>query len=179
MKIMITNTSARPMCETSTLIFCRYIILIPLPPPHEPLQKKLWAPLALCSPPPPPPIQNCFRRTCLKWWYYTFHQTCDVSDVDSCLDASGLSHAAAVGVLGHAHGGSIRDRRMLSDLSNGLENMCSHMHVCPCLPWLTLQRTRDVTGSFFNKCIFLRPANIISFDQMGYIKNRSAAENNL
>ena len=32
MKIMITNTSARPMCETSTLIFCRYIWYLLLPP---------------------------------------------------------------------------------------------------------------------------------------------------
>ena len=73
MKIMITNTSARPMCETSrpTLIF--FVATFgTLAPPYqkagyatdEPLQKKKsWAPLGLC--PPPPPIQNCFRRAWL------------------------------------------------------------------------------------------------------------------
>ena len=41
MKIMITNTSARPMCKASTLIFCRFI-WYPPPPPHT---KKLATPL--------------------------------------------------------------------------------------------------------------------------------------
>ena len=41
MKIMITNTSARPMCKASTLICCR-LIWYPSPPPHT---KKLATPL--------------------------------------------------------------------------------------------------------------------------------------
>ena len=59
MKIMITNTSAHPMCKASTLIFCRFIWYPP--PPHtkklatpqmSPWQKKMWAPLGLCPPNP-------------------------------------------------------------------------------------------------------------------------------
>ena len=68
MKIMITNTYARPMCKASTLICCRFIWY---PSPHtkklatplmSPWQKKIVSPLR--SLPPPPPIQNCFRRAC-------------------------------------------------------------------------------------------------------------------
>ena len=61
MKIMITNTSARPMCKASTLICCRFIwypsphtkkLATPLMSPWQ--KKKSWAPLGLCPPPPPP-----------------------------------------------------------------------------------------------------------------------------
>ena len=70
MRIMITNTSARPMCKASTLISCRFIWY---PSPHtkklatplmSPWQKKIVSPLR-SLPPPPPPIQNCFRARLL------------------------------------------------------------------------------------------------------------------
>ena len=79
MKIMITNTSARPMCETSILYFFLSLHLVLLLPPYqkagyatdEPLQKKkivspLW------SLPPPPPIQKCFRRACMHMHHNDF-----------------------------------------------------------------------------------------------------------
>ena len=59
MKIMITNTSARPMCKASTLIFCRYVWY---PPPYQKAWlRHWWAPdrkinhEPLRSLPPPPP----------------------------------------------------------------------------------------------------------------------------
>ena len=75
MKIMITNTSARPMCETSTLIF--FVATFgasPIPKswlrhwwaPTE--ERKSWAPLGLCPPPPPQsktasgaPVKNQYK----------------------------------------------------------------------------------------------------------------------
>ena len=86
MKIMITNTSARPMCKASTLIFCRFIWYPPPPIPKSWLRhwwapdrkKNVSPPLGLCPPPPPPPIQSCFRRACRKassfcdFWKITF-----------------------------------------------------------------------------------------------------------
>ena len=58
MKIMITNTSARPMCETSTFFFLLSLHLV-LPPyqkagyaTDEPLQKKIVSPLRSLPPNP-------------------------------------------------------------------------------------------------------------------------------
>ena len=69
-KIMITNTSARPMCNFLSI----HMVPFPPPPPYqkavyatdEPLtEKKIVSPLRSLLPPPPPPIQNCFRRAWL------------------------------------------------------------------------------------------------------------------
>ena len=90
MKIMITNISARPMCETSTLIFCRYIwypilllphtekLATPLMSPYT--EKKSGGPLGL---PPPPQSKTASGAPVLRAQYkdiiYCTDKPCDLS----------------------------------------------------------------------------------------------------
>ena len=80
MKLMITNTSARPMCKASTLICCRFIWYPP--PPHTkklttPLMspwQKIVSPLSSLPPPPHPcsnvmsvPLSHCPDQPIYGW----------------------------------------------------------------------------------------------------------------